>query len=304
MGKKEVYVETEIEAPVDDVWEYTQNPSLHQEWDLRFSSITYMPKEANKPQKFTYTRRIVLDLKVSGWGESVGQHESKDGRKTSSLHFGTPQRISPIKEGRGFWQYSPLQAGETTKFLTVYNYESNYGKLGSFLDKSLFRPMMGWATALSFDVLKNWLEKGEAPKSQYSRFFISYVFTFLFAFIWIYHGLVPKIIASHPEELRMTGYMFSLEGKALKNLLTGIGIVEIIFGLVWLFYRQKRHLFALQCFLFPLLMTSSLIVDIGNASHPFSPVTFNLVLIVLSILGFILSKDLPSAKNCKRRRDQ
>ncbi len=57
MGHKEIYVETSISAPIDEIWKKTQNPSLHEQWDIRFSSITYLPKIDNEPQKFTYTRK-------------------------------------------------------------------------------------------------------------------------------------------------------------------------------------------------------------------------------------------------------
>jgi len=36
-----VYVEIDIAADLPRVWALTQEPSLHQRWDLRFSEITY-----------------------------------------------------------------------------------------------------------------------------------------------------------------------------------------------------------------------------------------------------------------------
>lgn len=302
MAKKEIYVETNIAAPIEEVWELTQNPAKHEQWDIRFSSITYLPKAENEPQKFTYTRSIGPGLKISGWGKSVGKHLKTDGTKSSSLHFGTEQKLSPIKEGRGYWQYIPNENSKETTFLTSYHYEANYGKLGAFVDSFLFNPLMGWGTALSFDVLKRWLEKGATPKSQYLHFFITYGLSVFFAFIWIYHGLLPKIIGLHPDELKMTEYLFPLELSQLKRLIVVIGIVEVIFGCFWLVYRNKRQLFALQCLLFPLLMISAVIVDGNHALHPFSPITFNISLTVLSIIGLFVSKDVPTAKNCLRKR--
>lgn len=302
MAHKEIYVETTIAAPIVDVWEKTQNPVLHEQWDIRFSSITYLPKEADEAQRFTYTRTLMPGVKISGWGESVGNHEKVNGTKSSSLHFGTPQIISPIKEGRGYWQYIPSKEREEVTFLTAYNYEPNYGKLGKLLDKLVFRPLMGWGTALSFDILKRWLEKDEAPDAQYRRFKIVYGLTIFFAFVWFFQGLVPKIIAMHPEEMMMTGELFPVALPMLKKIIIGIGIVEILFGFVWLLYPYKRHLFALQFILFPLLMLLAVTSDAQIATHPFSPVTFNIALTVLSIIGFSLSKDVPTAKNCRRKR--
>src|ERR671924_245276 len=39
-----IYVEVRIRAPMDALWELTQRPDLHARWDLRFTSISYLPR--------------------------------------------------------------------------------------------------------------------------------------------------------------------------------------------------------------------------------------------------------------------
>src|SRR5699024_3214740 len=274
----------------------------HEQCDSHFTYITYLQKEIDEPQLFTYTRKLMPGLKISGWGESIGNHEKSDGTKSSSLHFGTPQKISPIKEGRGYWQYIPNEKSEGVTFLTAYNYEPNYGEIGNLLDKIIFRPLMGWGTALSFDILRRWLEKEESPASQYMRFLMTVGLTLLFSFIWTYQGLVPKIIVMHPEEMKMTGALLPVSSEVLKRVVIGIGVIEIVFGIIWLLYPYKRHLFAMQFFLFPVLMISAVSSDWQVAVHPFNPVTFNVALTLLSVIGFYVSKDVPTATNCLRKR--
>ena len=92
MGKKPIYVEIQVDSTVDKVWHYTQQPDLHEQWDLRFSSISYNPKlHEDDPQTFTYCTKVLPGFVVSGWGESKGTYEKESGVKTSSLHFGTRQ---------------------------------------------------------------------------------------------------------------------------------------------------------------------------------------------------------------------
>ncbi|PJN90652.1 DoxX-like family protein [Bacillus sp. mrc49] len=300
MKNKPIYVEIPIQATIDEVWRMTQKPELHEQWDLRFSSITYLPKKSeDDPQSFLYETKLGRYVKVAGWGKSVGAHNKKDGSKTSSLHFGTDQKISPIREGKGYWQYIPKDNGIT--FLTQYDYDVRYGLLGRLLD-FFFRPIMGWATALSFDVLKRWIEKGESPRSQYVRFIINAIVTMLFVFIWLYHGLIPKMIAKHPEEVSMLSSLTSLDGTAAVKGVEIIGVLEILFAVVWLLYRKKRHLLIVQIIIFPLLTISALIANPSLASHPFTPLTFNASLWVLSIISFLLATDLPSATSCRRTR--
>lgn len=299
MKSKPIYVEVLIHVPIERVWDASQKSDLHAQWDLRFSSIRYLPKEEGKPQQFTYTRHVSPFFKVEGWGKSSGFAELKDGSRSSSLYFGTNQLLSPIREGRGYWKYEPIDKG--TKFLTQYNYTPSFGKFGQLFD-SFFRPLMGYATALSFDVLKRWLEKGESPASQYKRFFTTQLLTLFFAFLWIYQGLVPKLIAMHPEEKAMVASGLSLADGQAATVVVIVGAAEVLFGVLWLIYRRKRHLFMLQMVAFPLLTIAALVAVPEMSVHPFNPVTFNLSLIVLTGIGLLFSRDLPTAASCKRKR--
>ncbi|WP_342514941.1 DoxX-like family protein [Sporosarcina sp. FSL K6-1522] len=300
MKRQPIYVEVPIYTDIDAIWDASQQPDRHEQWDLRFSSITYLPKKEGEPQAFVYSRTVGPFLQVEGWGESVGSFHKEDGTRSSSLHFGTEQWISPIREGRGYWKYEPQE--DHVKFLTQYDYEVNFGKAGEIADRAIFRPLIGWATALSFDVLKRWLEQGEAPRSQYMRFFSTYLMTLLFAFIWLYQGLIPKIIGMHPEERAMIGSALPISENGITTAVLIIGIAEVLFGLVWLVYRNKRQLFILQLMVFPLLTIATIVADPATTIHPFNPVTFNFPLIVLSIIGVWMSKDIPSATSCKRKR--
>ena len=82
MSRKPIYVEIDIRAPIEKAWDYTQNPQLHEQWDLRFTSITYSPKKApEEPQRFTYETKVMPGLQVSGWGESKGSIIKKMARE-------------------------------------------------------------------------------------------------------------------------------------------------------------------------------------------------------------------------------
>ncbi|MET3698504.1 DoxX-like protein [Bacillus oleivorans] len=300
MRSKAIYVEIPIKTKMEDLWETTQTPHLHEQWDLRFSSITYLPKEKESdPQSFLYKTNIGFGLAIEGWGKSVGSIEAEDGSRTSSLHFGTDQPISLIQEGRGYWKYQPEQ--DSITFLTRYTYDVNFGMLGKVVDY-FFRPIMGWATALSFDVLKRWLEKGESPFSQYIRFFSHWLIVYLFVLIWTYHGLIPKLMYMHPNEISMVTNLVPLSFEQGRTVVLIAGIAEIIFAQAWVWYRNKRRLFGLQIILFPFLTLSAILADFAYLVNPFNPLTFNISLFILSVIGFLISNDIPTAKSCKRKQ--
>ena len=302
MAKKPIYVEIEIQTASDKAWDYTQQPTLHEQWDLRFTSITYNKnRHADDPQTFTYTTKVMPGVVVSGWGESKGTHEKKSGVKTSSLYFGTPQLISPIKEGRGYWQYIPN--GDKLTFLTQYDYDVRFGALGSAFDLA-FRPMIGWATALSFDVLARWLEKGEPPKTQYRRFFSYYLLTFLFIFVWLYQGLVPKVLMRHPLEIEMLSKLSPLSIAQATDAIIWVGIAEIVVALLFCVKRLHKFLWRAQILLFPILAISAIIAAPHVATDPFNVITFNCTLWILSIIAMILKVELPTSSSCKRKRGE
>lgn len=73
-----IYVEVLIRAPLETLWAHTQDPARHQQWDLRFSRIDYLPKRADtEPQRFHYATRIGFGLEVAGEGESVWRAGSR-----------------------------------------------------------------------------------------------------------------------------------------------------------------------------------------------------------------------------------
>jgi hypothetical protein len=157
-----LYIEARIRADLDDLWTRTQEPSQHQRWDLRFTRITYLPRAEGEPQRFRYATRVLPGLTVAGTGVAAGERERPDGTRTSALRFSSPHPLSLLAEGSGYWRYIP--DGDGVLFLTGYDYRPRWGRVGAVADRLLFRPLIGWATAWSFDRLRLWLERGVTPE--------------------------------------------------------------------------------------------------------------------------------------------
>ncbi|MGW0521548.1 SRPBCC family protein [Crossiella sp. NPDC003009] len=156
-----LYIETTIKADPAELWARTQDPAQHQRWDLRFHRIEYLPGEAGAPQRFRYAT-----FGIAGVGISVGERRTPDGSSTSALRFACVHPLSLIRAGSGYWRYRPGPDG--VRFCTGYDYRPGWGRLGPAADL-VFRPLMGWATAWSFDRLRLWLEHGISPESSLRR---------------------------------------------------------------------------------------------------------------------------------------
>ncbi|MFI0741541.1 hypothetical protein ACH4PU_26200 [Streptomyces sp. NPDC021100] len=157
-----LYVEALIRADPDDLWDRTQQPARHRRWDLRFTDIDHLPCAPGEPQRFRYATRVLPFLTVSGVGVAAGERHRSDGTRTSALRFSSRHPLSLIEEGRGYWRYVPTDDG--VRFLTGYDYRVRWGRWGRPADRFVLRPLMGWATAWSFDRLRLWCERGLPPE--------------------------------------------------------------------------------------------------------------------------------------------
>jgi len=178
MSGTELYIETWVDADLEDLWGATQEPDQHERWDLRFTDIDYLPRpDESEPQQFDYETRIGFGVGVAGGGESTAERadggpvsgtsgtssdlQSDGGERTSALRLWSDDPKSLISEGNGYWKYLPEDGG--VRFLTGYNYDTRFGRLGRVFDRFVFRPLMVWATAWSFDRLRLWLEADVSP---------------------------------------------------------------------------------------------------------------------------------------------
>ena len=120
-------------------------------------------------------------------------------RRRSSSGRTDPKSL--IREGSGYWQYERTADG--TRFLTWYDYRTRFGPLGKLIDRLVFRPLVGWATAWSFDRLRLWIEKGVDPGLSMQRSLVHAIARVALAIVFLYQGLLPKLIYRHASELSM-----------------------------------------------------------------------------------------------------
>jgi hypothetical protein len=289
-----IYVEILIEDELDRVWHLTQEPALHQRWDLRFSEIQYLPRPSvDLPQQFLYETRVGFGLSVKGTGESVGQRADEEGDATSALKFASDDPKSLIREGSGYWRYVATPAG--LRFFTWYDYTVRFGVVGRVVDRVVFRPLMGWATAWSFDRLRLWTEKGQTPEASLAFSAIDGTARISIAAVWIWHGLVPKLIYRHADERAM----LAQAGVSI-SLLPALGISEVLLGVAILCTWRRREVYIANI----ALMIAALVAVALNSSAylqaAFNPVSLNFAVIALSVVGWIASGRVPSSRFCRR----
>ncbi len=292
-----IYVEIPIRCSMEELWEKTQSPELHEQWDLRFSQIAYLPRNPEEPQKFLYRTRIGFGLAIDGNGESTGSRD-EDGVRTSSLKFWSADAKSLIKTGSGYWKYVPT--GDSIRFFTWYDYETRFGVLGKAVDRLIFRPLLGWATAWSFDRLRLWIERGISPDVSRDRALIYSLARSTVAFIWFYHGLVPKLIRHDAAELDLLSRVVT-SPNWLMTAVNVVGWAEILFALVLIiFWRHRWPLWVTLVFML-LGIPAVAISAPGYLGAAFNPLTLNLAVAALSAVALAAGRDLVTAARCRRK---
>jgi len=290
-----IYVEIRIHDDLENIWRLTQEPALHQRWDLRFTRIEYLPRpDPAEPQRFLYETRIGFGLAIRGTGESIATRATADRDTSSALKFASDDPKSLIREGSGYWRYVPTGAG--LRFFTWYDYTVRFGFLGRLADRLAFRPLMGWATAWSFDRMRLWAEEGQTPEASLAFALIHATARLCIAGVWIWHGLVPKLIFHNLDEQTML-----LQSGLPLSVMPTIGALEIMFGIATLAFWRVRAIFPANAILMMLALVAVAIKSPAYITAAFNPVSLNVAAIALSVIGWIASTSLPSASRCLRR---
>jgi len=297
-----IYVEITIQVPMDALWKHTQTPELHERWDLRFTRIRYLPKKTeSEPQRFLYATRIGFGLQIAGEGESVGERDSANGSRSSALKFHSDDRRSIIREGSGYWKYIPTAGG--IRFLTLYDYRTRFGASGAIFDRLVFRPLISWATAWSFDRLRLWLERGIDPTQAMRQTLVHAVARLALAAVLIYHGLVPKLLRPHADEAIMLGQA-GVPAEFIGTAITSIGIAELLLAGSLLVLWNKTW----PPWLCIILMVIATIGVAANSPQyltaAFNPVSLNLATASLAAIDLLAIPGIPSARRCRRTQPE
>lgn len=294
-----IYVEILVRAPIDTLWSHTQLPSLHERWDLRFSRIEYLPLTGEAaPQRFRYATRIGFGLEVSGEGETTGHRELPDGSSTSALKFASDARLSIIREGAGYWKYIPTRDG--VRFVTWYDYKTRFGVAGAAFDRFVFRPLMGWATAWSFDRLRLWAEEHIDPRNAVRQTFIHVTARIALALVFAYQGVVPKLLVHHSDEMLMmaaTGVPTDTAGVAV----IALGSVELALAAALLARWSRAWPVWLCLIAMPIASIGVAISSPAFYEAAFNPFSLNVSVAALAAIDLGVIKAVPFAGRCRRR---
>jgi len=294
-----IYVEILVRAPMDTRWAHTQTPQLHERWDLRFTKIDCIPRaDDSSPQRCRYATRIGFGFEIAGEGETDGHRRLPDGGAMSALKFSSDAPLSIIRDGGGYWRYVPTRDG--VRFLTRYDYRSRFGASGALFDRLVFRPLIGWATAWSFDRLRLWVEDHVDPRMAVRQTAIHVAARTALAIVFAYQGLVPKLLTRHVDEIALLAAA-GVPARLTTGAVTALGFAELALAAA-LFAGWSRAWPAWVCLV--AMPIATLAVAISSPSFfaaAFNPFALNVAVAAIASIDLFVIGSVPSAARCRRR---
>lgn len=296
--RRPIYVESRIRAPMERLWDATQEPEQHQRWDARFGSIDYLPATDGEPQQFTYATAVMPGVTIAGTGESLGERDRPDGTRWSGLKFWAKDRRSIIDAGAGYWRYVPTDDG--IRFLTRYDYRPRWGRIGELIDKWIFRPAFGWATAWSFDRLRLWVEEGAPPEQTRDRAIVHATAVAGLAGVFAYQGIVPKLWKLDAGEVAIWSNL-GLPEPLAKVAVRAAGAIETGFAVITVARSDKRWPFALAIAAMPTLAVGAAKGDRTILTNAFNPASLGIAVAALGGIAITTTDGRPNGRRPLRQ---
>lgn len=102
------------------------------------------------------------------------------------------------------------------------------------------------------------------------------------AFIWIYHGLIPKLLFTHATELELVEKGPIVGSPEMTVLIAGIA--EVIVGVGVVVFWNSRWPIYLSLGGFAVLLIGAVAISPAHATHAFNPVTLTISAILFCLI--------------------
>ncbi|HET7231302.1 MAG TPA: DoxX-like family protein [Longimicrobium sp.] len=108
------------------------------------------------------------------------------------------------------------------------------------------------------------------------------------AFVFLWHGLVPKLLFRHPDELELMRDA-GLSASGAETAVMVIGVAEVAYALVLLLAWRVRALLLVATAAMVVITPGIVFGSPRFVPAAFNPVTLNLCVAVLGVIGWMAS---------------
>lgn len=104
------------------------------------------------------------------------------------------------------------------------------------------------------------------------------------AFVWLYHGIVPKLLGPHVDELAMNRSL-GMSYESAMQLAMIAGVAEVIFGFIVLVFWHQRWPLVITILAMIGLLAFTVVLVPNLLAGAFNPVTTNLTVLALAVIA-------------------
>jgi uncharacterized membrane protein YphA (DoxX/SURF4 family) len=209
-------------------------------------------------------------------------------------------RLPPlVRSGTTSWDFEA--EGDDLLVFATDHYERRHGFRNRLVDLFYTRPLMRWMLGWSMDRLRLWIEHGVAPASSLPLVLLKRLCAITLALVWIYQGLVPKILFVRSTELEPLSIIPFLRDNPLLSL-EAIGTAEILLGLWLLGGFLERSAAFISLFALAILSLAVAVFDPSSLTDPHGGLIKNLALVACAAVVIVLQPLTPSASRATTRR--
>lgn len=118
--------------------------------------------------------------------------------------------------------------------------------------------------------------------------FIHSVSQYTIAFVWMWHGLVPKLLMQHPDEYTPLLAM-GIDQSTADIIVAASGYGEIAFGLLIIVLGKARWPYYLTIIGMSGLLLGVFFTSPELTLEAFNPVTLNILMIMMAVIAILSS---------------
>ncbi|WP_372369265.1 DoxX-like family protein [Candidatus Uabimicrobium sp. HlEnr_7] len=119
---------------------------------------------------------------------------------------------------------------------------------------------------------------------------ISWISNIAIGITWIYQGLIPKIIFTHPQEVAMVEHNGYFTTEQSINIVVFAGVLECFFGLLFIITQKYNFLHFLNILALSVLLVSAFLIENSLFIFPFNPPTLSITMVALSLISLECNK--------------
>ena len=116
------------------------------------------------------------------------------------------------------------------------------------------------------------------------------------AIIWLWQGLLPKLLFNDADERAMMA-----ASHLSAALVPMVGLIEIAIAACAILSWRRRSFFLLNLIAMVVALANVAIMSPSYLVAAFNPVTLNLAMIALSLVGYAAAAEIPSASRSLRQ---